>query len=376
MAENFSTETAPKIVEALIDRTPGYDSSEFADYLEYCKEELPWKENPMVTNGELNGVVNHEVHGQKKKSSWELPWKKKTDVQQEPLELRSRIRAARSAQDILDVVEIIANSRTVARATVYENLQQELGSFGTITKDDLDECIDLAIRIWLMLNVRKAILDRAQTAALQWRDDESLDQFVKRLFPEPAINLILNIPNRVEYEFNAINIQIYGRMKIRWTTSLEDHLRLRFEDHGRVLRVFPYKAWLIEHLHPTGSKYFGYGPLYHPQSIFTTDHKTANQLFRKKSYEKQFGLSTSYFQHPTRLPVNFFGSKIRSRTSITYPLKNRIRLSCVVTSISVNDCSIFTTNSMHHLVAFGMHCGITEIHCNGIPFGLRPPLRS
>lgn len=58
--------------------------------------------------------------------------------------------------------------------------------------------------------------------------------------------------------FNACKIMRFAACEIRWTNSIEDHLRFRFEGGKRVLRVFNHKRWLIRQLQgPVGRRIRG-----------------------------------------------------------------------------------------------------------------------
>ena len=222
-------ESDHKIVRALLQDDVADDLWDYAQYLEYCREELPWQD-----------LEDHIV------------------VVQEQVKLRGRKRqAARNTQDIIEIIGKIVKSRGCSREEISEELRKERFAASS-TLAEVNKSIDLAVRILLMLNTTEADLDLPQTVALQWRNHESLSGFVDRLFPQPANEFLLNVPYKIDHEFIAVNIVKFAKVKVRWTTSLEDHLRLRFEGGGRVLRVFPYKAWLIQQLRPAGSHYYGF----------------------------------------------------------------------------------------------------------------------
>jgi hypothetical protein len=102
-----------------------------------------------------------------------------------------------------------------------------------------------------MLNVRQyGRTLTPDTISLQWNDDDTLSQFVDQQFPEGTEPMTSNASHRVDADFTAVTLREYRKIDIKWTTSLEDHLRLKYDRKEKKarLRVFPFKRILIDHL--------------------------------------------------------------------------------------------------------------------------------
>ena len=112
-------------------------------------------------------------------------------------------------------------------------------------KTSIDNAINFAVRVWLMLNVgaEKVGIYPGKTQ-VEWQDSEGLQQLVHRCFPNQASNESCQ-DGRIPYAFNAYNLERIGGLEIVWTDHLPDHLKLN-EDlctvslyhHARILKSF------------------------------------------------------------------------------------------------------------------------------------------
>lgn len=170
------------------------------------------------------------------------------------------VHAAESYADFLKIIGSLDELRSLPRHEVVTKLSNT--HFTSTTPEFVDPAIDLAVRRWLMLNVTDPFsqirLLWPQTVALHWREEESLLGFIARSFPGPRTTMTIDTTNYLDDAFNAISITKYAKLEIRFTTSLEDHLRLRFDGRGRVLRVFNHKMWLLKQLRPAGARVSGF----------------------------------------------------------------------------------------------------------------------
>ena len=158
--------------------------------------------------------------------------------------------AARDYKDILRIVEVLARAKSKCRSCVRDELRN-CDDFNNSSDTSLNNSIDMAFRLWLMLNVRR--FDQTlspDTVSLQWNDDDTLDQFVGQQFPEATEPMTSNASHRVDADFTAVTLREYRRIDVVWTTSLEDHLRLKYDRKKKKarLRVFPFKGILVDHL--------------------------------------------------------------------------------------------------------------------------------
>jgi len=106
------------------------------------------------------------------------------------------------------------------------------------------DAIDLAIRLWLMLNVqRRQSWNVGIRTSTYWPEDWSLEQMIANLFPRHH-PYALEKP-RWPHMLNARMLEHIGNFKIVWTDDLQDHLLLdeddrsiRFYHHATVLNAF------------------------------------------------------------------------------------------------------------------------------------------
>jgi hypothetical protein len=147
-------------------------------------------------------------------------------------------------------VEVLTGAASKCRRCVRNKLRN-CDVFKSSCDTSLNNSIDVALRLWLMLNVRR--FDQTltpDTISLQWNDDDTLAQFVKQQFPKATEPMTSNASHRVDADFTAVTLQEYRPIDVVWTTSLEDHLRLKYDRKKRRarLRVFPFKQILVDHL--------------------------------------------------------------------------------------------------------------------------------
>ena len=115
------------------------------------------------------------------------------------------------------------------------------------SQEDLNRCIDLGIRILTMINVREQCfaLQMPKTPSFEWDDYSSLPQFIEDLFKCP----IKELPGHdrwLQSSFTVANMDSICGLRVEWTQSLEDHLRL--DRSVKTLRVFPYRGFLARRL--------------------------------------------------------------------------------------------------------------------------------
>ena len=161
-----------------------------------------------------------------------------------PLSRQSTDLAAKTHDDILFIARTLQQSGTETRPAVRRSI---LTRFRDGKDVALNRSIDLTIRLWLSLNVREEAfrLQSPQTPALEWDDASSLQEFLSGLFPKAQWHLQAREGRLHPYFTIANMIKICG-LRVEWTDSLEDHLRL--DRRQKVVRVYPYKCCLTAHL--------------------------------------------------------------------------------------------------------------------------------
>jgi hypothetical protein len=161
-----------------------------------------------------------------------------------PLSRQSANLAAKTHRDILYIAIILQHCGLETRLAVRQFLRTRFPDANDIA---LNRSIDLTIRLWLSLNVREEAFRHLspRTPALEWNETSTLQDFVSALFPTAQWQIQAR-EGRLHPYFTVANmIKICG-LKLEWTDSLEDHLRL--DRRQKALRVYPYKRCLAMHL--------------------------------------------------------------------------------------------------------------------------------
>lgn len=129
------------------------------------------------------------------------------------------------------------------RETLREALSKN-SHFEDHSEESLNRTIDLALRLWLVLNIRD---DEYAPGAhsMQWDDGISLQSFIAQQFPKPRMLRDLGqkmfdfiLPDN----FTMVKLKRFSGIKVHWTYNLSEHLDLD-KDH-RILKVFPLKYYV------------------------------------------------------------------------------------------------------------------------------------
>lgn len=163
-------------------------------------------------------------------------------------------------QDITEVIEILFKKKDQTRLQILQDTTgPELSSvWRSQSVGDKYRIMDLAVRMWLMLNVRDDGLNTIihpfwGPDNLEWNNAESLDDLITTAFPRSDVELDLK-ESRLEPGFTAHYLVDVCGLSIRWTKSLHNHLRL--DGRSKVLLVFPFTDFLLGHLEAGGKKRF------------------------------------------------------------------------------------------------------------------------
>ena len=148
--------------------------------------------------------------------------------------------AIETCEDIYHVVTVLRENGELQRPELRQRLFLQFRSSNNVA---LNNAIDLAIRLWLMINTQESEFKglRHEATSVQWDDESTLIAFLDSLFPCPlwAAN---SLTSRLDPHFTAAFMQRICGLKIEWSTSLHDHLRL--DRMRKALKVFPYKCHL------------------------------------------------------------------------------------------------------------------------------------
>lgn len=162
----------------------------------------------------------------------------RTGIREESWQIRTI--AATTYEDIFYVVGVLrehAESRRPEIRALLRSRLQDSDDYG------LNQSINLALRLWLMINVQDPEFEghRHGVSCCQWDDGSSLKNFLKRVFPQPQWQ-INSRSSRLSPHFTAVFMQRVCGLEIVWTTNLRDHLLL--DRRRKSLKVFPYKCHL------------------------------------------------------------------------------------------------------------------------------------
>jgi len=132
----------------------------------------------------------------------------------------------RNHQDIIDIVRLL-RAPGATREDIKSSLRSRLPELPLENVEDvLSNTIDLAVRLWLMVNIGDFRRILVPGRSLYWTQG-SLRDFITSEFCKQNI-----LKERVKLEklFNAHNLGRIAGIEIVWTSNLADHLRMQDDD--------------------------------------------------------------------------------------------------------------------------------------------------
>lgn len=151
--------------------------------------------------------------------------------------------ASKSHRQIYETISTLRDlgvhvTRVEARKAVQDH-------FLLLTPDPrtLDSLIDAALRIWLLINYRcpDDISVGFGRPCVTWSENDTLSSTVCSIFRSSKTQLTL-AQRRLSPSFTLANMINICRLRVRWTLTLDDHLRL--DRQHKILWIFPERAWL------------------------------------------------------------------------------------------------------------------------------------
>lgn len=109
--------------------------------------------------------------------------------------------------------------------------------------ESLNRMIDLALRLWLVLYIRDGFAHAAKS--IKWNDATSIQELIARQFRKPRLLSALSekmFDITLPDHFNALNLRRFSGIKVKLTSSLNEHLELDRERSK--LKIFPLKCYL------------------------------------------------------------------------------------------------------------------------------------
>lgn len=152
-----------------------------------------------------------------------------------------------SHEELLEVIKVFQLADpTSVRPTIREEIRKKF-NVPIADQGSVNEVINIALRLWLRVNFRnhKHRGMAGGRPCIQWEDNVSLKQCLAELFRKPELELTPS-QCRLSPHFTAANMKNICQLKIQWTTSLEDHLRLDREH--RTMWIFCDRQFVLAHV--------------------------------------------------------------------------------------------------------------------------------
>lgn len=159
---------------------------------------------------------------------------------------RADILAARTHGEILNITDALWSFQDsgfqVTRVTLRKVLRQN--HFQKDSDERINVSIDLALRLWLTLNIRDAS-PVSTNRGIVWNDVSHLSTFVSEQFQgpigdEPPAKAVLGS------DMTAVKLEKINGISIEWVSDIKDHLSYNFD--RRTLKVYSLEHVLQAHL--------------------------------------------------------------------------------------------------------------------------------
>lgn len=153
-------------------------------------------------------------------------------------------RTSQLQSKIVQTWKTICARRTEPKRGIVHHLRSQ---FHDENDTSISDYVDLTIRLWLMLNVRSTntLVRVPPKRSICWDMGASLEDVIKTQFTMPGLAVHAS-RRRIDPAFTAVNMVRLCGLRLRWTDSLEDHLRL--DRRSKELHIFGYKWFLNAHL--------------------------------------------------------------------------------------------------------------------------------
>jgi hypothetical protein len=153
---------------------------------------------------------------------------------------------ARTHQDILDIVAALKIGQS--RNQIQQSLRSKLKKSHENEDELIDSSIDLAARIWLMIDFGNMQYGFSGRRQLQWKSEPLKDRVTSHFSSPPSLG---DKGVKLPRVFNALNLERIAGVEILPTPNLLDHLRLTDDDTK--LYIFHHASVLHCHLHKYGN---------------------------------------------------------------------------------------------------------------------------
>ena len=155
--------------------------------------------------------------------------------------------SAKSHRDVADIAAGIRAGRGKAKGDLIQGLQSQ-PRYAKFTKQHISESLNLTVRLAFLVHaqdVQTVASSPWDTSRFIWDDKQSFCEYVGAEFPKstwsPQGKESLT---RMNQTFTIPFMASVCDLKLEYTSSLQDHLRLLRINGRYTLRVFPYKTCL------------------------------------------------------------------------------------------------------------------------------------
>lgn len=158
-----------------------------------------------------------------------------------------------ASQDFESLLQIIQTIRQNRSSTLEDTIARAREKFPDASDAAVGRSIELAIRVWLGLNVyveNNRPIGRLNTrdSHTRWYNSQKADQFVELLFPEDRTgSWTTSTRFQIDGSLTLANLKNLCGLHIRWTSNLQDHLRLTGQRGHRTLSFYQHEICLINH---------------------------------------------------------------------------------------------------------------------------------
>jgi hypothetical protein len=155
----------------------------------------------------------------------------------------SGLRSIQTHAELIEFISLLKENPLKARQELRSHFQSVGSHKISSAATDMDAALDLTVRLMFMTACRSQnaynFVSTTQIFRPRWKEQESLEQFVERVFPrcEPPEQGSRDVTIRA-HKFAAHYLKQYVDIQIQWTDHLSDHLVFQKGDSWKSLYVF------------------------------------------------------------------------------------------------------------------------------------------
>ncbi|KAI9164008.1 hypothetical protein HJFPF1_05643 [Paramyrothecium foliicola] len=129
--------------------------------------------------------------------------------------------------DLFLIVRTLCDNPTAALVDIRNILAQANSTFA-VHSNKLSASIQLAVRLWLMVNIQILMPSRSKEfeGSIPWPEDQSLVDVLQRHMSHPSA-FGLSTVDRFPAHFNATDMRNIANFQVLWTNNLAEHLVVR-----------------------------------------------------------------------------------------------------------------------------------------------------